>query len=161
MSPALLSRGQWEHEAASSKTLMVTAPAIMVPPAPAPSIMVTTAAAAHVVAVAMTASDLDHRVVLRGERRDAQSGGSGGGHRQRCEQRETNQSNAFHAVSSHRKIAIWGTISRSWICSACAKRPEIVMLIAADCRIFPSSKRHLASRFTSSSGMSGNLPPRS
>jgi hypothetical protein len=60
--------------------------------------MMTATAAAHVVAVAMTAPDLDHRVVLRGERRDAQSGGSGAGHRQRREQPETNHSKAFHAV---------------------------------------------------------------
>jgi hypothetical protein len=76
--------------------------------------MVTTAAAMHMtVAVAMPASNLNHGVVWRGKRRDPQPGGSGCGHCQcRREQRGTNQNNAFHAVSSHRMIAISGTIAR-------------------------------------------------
>ena len=58
-------------------------PAVMMSAAPAPSVMVTTAAAVHM-AVAMPMSpDLDHRVILSGERRDSQPGGSRGGHRQR------------------------------------------------------------------------------
>ena len=59
------------------------APAVMVPAAPAPSVMVTTAAAVHMaVAMPMAAPDLDHCVILRGERRNSQPGGSRSGHRQ-------------------------------------------------------------------------------
>ena len=97
------------------------APAVMVPAAPAPTIMVTPAAAVHVtvtVAVAMPASHLNHGVVLPGKRRDQQPGGSGRGQcKCRCKQRDTNQSDAFQVVSSHRMIAISDTISRLEFCS--------------------------------------------
>jgi len=97
------------------------APAVMVPAAPAPTIMVTPAAAVHVtVAVAMSAFHLNHGVVLRGKRRDQQPGGSGRGQcKCRCKQRDTNQSDAFQVVSSHRMIAISDTISRLEFCSRC------------------------------------------
>jgi hypothetical protein len=62
--------------------------------------MVTTAAAMSV-AVPMSAPDLDHCVILRGQRRNAQPCGSRGGHRQRYEQCETDQGDAFHAASFH------------------------------------------------------------
>jgi hypothetical protein len=106
--------------------------------------MVTTAAAAHVVAVAMTALDLDHRVVLRGERRDDESGGRGGGHRQRCEQHETNQSNAFHAVFLPSQDCDMGHNFPLVDLFRTRKRQEIVMLVTADCRIFPFFERPAA-----------------
>ena len=97
------------------------APAIMVPAPSAPAIVVTAAAAAHVMAVPMPAPDLDNGVILSDERRNAQSCRSGDGHRERREQREADQSEAFHNGFSHRIIAISGTISRLLICSTRAK----------------------------------------
>jgi hypothetical protein len=119
--------------------------------------MVTTAAAVQVVAVVMTALDLDHRVILRGERRDSQSGGSGGGHSQRCEQRETNQSNAFHAVLLPSQDCDIGHNFPLVDLLRMRKKQEIVMLA----KFSRFSNGAQPSRFTISSGMSGNLPPRS
>jgi hypothetical protein len=72
------------------------APALMVSAASAPSIMVTPSTATHVMAVPMSVLDLNHRIILRGKRRDSHPGGSGCGHGQ--QQCATNQCNASHAV---------------------------------------------------------------
>ena len=53
----------------------VMAPAIMMPAASAPAVVMAAPAVTHVsAAVAMTASDLDHRIVLGSHRSHAQSG---------------------------------------------------------------------------------------
>src|SRR5438552_1425133 len=78
---------------------IMLAPTVMAPAAPAPSVMMAAAAALDMMSVSVPVTpDLNRRVVLRGERPDSQPGGSGCGHRQRREQCETNQHNAFHAV---------------------------------------------------------------
>jgi hypothetical protein len=53
-------------------------PAVVMSTAPAPSVMVTTSATMHMaMAMAMPVSpDLDHRVVLNGDRRHSEPGGS-------------------------------------------------------------------------------------
>ena len=129
--------------------------------ASAPTIMVTVAAAMHMtVAVAMPASNLNYGFVWRGKRRNSQPGGSGCGHCQRgCEQCYTNQNNAFHAVSSHRMIAISGSISDAWICSARAQKSKIFAertSIADTSR--PADHARRTMRATSSSGMRCGIP---
>jgi hypothetical protein len=120
------------------------APAVMVTAAPAPSVMMAAATAAHPMAVTVPTSalDLNHRVILRGRRRDPQPGGSGCGHCQ--QQRATNQCNASHAVvlSSHRMIAISHTISRPGDCSAGAEMPIISGPITQALPTIPEAARY-------------------
>ena len=105
------------HSRVSVVTVM--APAVMVPAAPAPSIMVTPAAAVHVtVAVAMSAFHPNHGVVLRGKRRDPSLAEADVVSASvDAKQRDTNQNDAFQAVSSHRMIAISDSIFRLEFCS--------------------------------------------
>lgn len=90
-----------------SVAMMVT-PALMVPAAAAPTIMMAAAAVVHMtVAVAMSASDPNDGIILRDQRCHPQPRGSGCGQcKRRCEQRGNNENETFHAVSSHRMIAI-------------------------------------------------------
>ena len=75
----------------------MVAPAVMVSAAPAPATMMAPAAAARAMAVPVAMSpDLNHRIILRGKRRDPDSGRSGCGH---CQQQcAANQYDASHAV---------------------------------------------------------------
>jgi hypothetical protein len=91
--------------------MTVMMPVLVMATAPVPSIMMTAPAAAHVMtvsaAVPMAALDLDRRAIRHGQWRNCEPGGSGYGHRQQC---QTRQSQTFHAVfSPGRVIATPGT----------------------------------------------------
>jgi hypothetical protein len=140
------------------------APAVMVPAASSPSIMVTAAAVVHM-AVAISGFDLNHLIALRGKRHDPQPGGSGCSHCQgRCKNRESDQRNAFHVVSSHRMIAIWGTIPGPGFVPHVHRVREISGRARIECRFFPPAVDHArrTTDFTSSPGMwCGIASPRS
>lgn len=92
------SPGRWTANTGGGESLSVTAmaPAAMVSAAAPPTIMMAPAATVSV-SVPVSALDLDRRVTWRGQRCDAEPGGSGCGHRQ--QQRTPNQCNAFHRRS--------------------------------------------------------------
>jgi hypothetical protein len=75
---------------------------LVVTAAPMPAVVMAASAVHVTVAMAMAAPmpDLDHGAVICGDRGHAQSGRSGGGHGQRCNQGGSNQDDASHQVFS-------------------------------------------------------------
>jgi hypothetical protein len=98
-----LSSGQWMTKGESGEALPVMVVAMAVMPfvmtaAPVPSVMMTTAPVSMtVMAVSVAVPDLDHGVVLGGQRGHAQPGGRGQGHCQRSHQRRADHNDTPHA----------------------------------------------------------------
>jgi hypothetical protein len=86
-------------ERESSENLSVMA-VLVVTAAPVPAVVMAASAVHVTVAMATPMPDLDHGAVLCGDRGHAQSGRSGGGHGQRCNQGGSNQDDASHQVFS-------------------------------------------------------------